>query len=990
MKLRNVKIGTQLRLGFGVVLLLVVGLGAMVWSQVNRLGSHSLTMYEQALQVGAAAGEIEADILAMHGGMQHLLLEPGDAAITRALQDIATRRLDAEQRLALLGQRYQGPAADITGLRDEFAGWNVSREETLRLLRAGKTAEATERTLHGEDFRQMGVLVRQVHQVEIFARNTGNQLYQTLLQQGSALKERLAVMFAVVLWLCTVVGGLLLKGIKTPLKALGVATRQFRQGHLDTRCAYRSTNEFGVLATAFNTMADEIQSETGINDKASQLAEVMLGQEEVQAFCRESLTALVCHTGSQVGAIYFLNEARNSFVHFESIGLGADKRTAFSATDMEGELGVVLASRQIQRITRIPSDTRMVCAAVCGDFLPREILSIPVVSDDAVVAVISLASIHAYDEAAVSLVQKIWSVLTARVNGVLAFRRIHYFAEQLAQKNQELEAQQRELAVQTDELTEQNTELEMQKGQLQEASRLKSAFLSNMSHELRTPLNSVIALAGVLNRRIAHLVPAEEHGYLEVIERNGKNLLSLINDILDLSRIEAGREEINLSRFPVREWVGEVVAMISPQAREKNLTLRNLVAADLPTLTSDADKCRHILQNLVSNAVKFTESGTVEISARQTPAMLLIEVRDTGIGIAADQVGHIFDEFRQADDSTARKYGGTGLGLAIARHYAKLLDGAITVDSTPGHGSTFTLSLPLVADSGSRPAGTFAHPGAVPVSGAAPSGRGKTILVVEDNEPAIIQLTDILHAQGYHVQVAHDGLAALKLIDQAVPDAMILDLMMPGVDGFQVLRTIRREQRTAQVPVLVLTAKHVTRQELSFLTGNHIHQLIQKGDINKDGLLAAVARMVAPPPAPPPAAAPRRRGRLTRPGKPLILVVEDNPDNLRTARALLGGDYRVITAEDGQGGLEQARLHQPDLILMDIALPVLDGFAALAALRQDDALAQIPVLAVTASVMKGDREQILSHGFDGYISKPIDHAVLMDSLREFLVADEET
>ena len=208
---------------------------------------------------------------------------------------------------------------------------------------------------------------------------------------------------------------------------------------------------------------------------------------------------------------------------------------------------------------------------------------------------------------------------------------------------------------------------------------------------------------------------------------------------------------------------------------------------------------------------------------------------------------------------------------------------------------------------------------------------------------------------------------------------MILDLMMPEVDGFAVLKSARSTERTAQLPVLILTAKHVSPEELRFLKGNHIQQLIQKGDVNRQALLAAVSRMLAPPaPARPP------RQRAPRPGRRLVLVVEDNPDSLSTARALLSERYAIIEATNGQTGLEQARQHQPDLILMDIALPVLDGIQTLREIRRDDSLRSIPVVAATASAMVGDREAILAHGFDGYISKPIDAALLLKTLHEAL------
>jgi signal transduction histidine kinase/CheY-like chemotaxis protein len=596
------------------------------------------------------------------------------------------------------------------------------------------------------------------------------------------------------------------------------------------------------------------------------------------------------------------------------------------------------------------------------------------------------------------------------VNGVLAFRKVKDLAAALEHQNQELDAQKRELTAQAHEVTEQNAELEMQKRQLGEANRLKNAFLSNMSHELRTPLNSVIALAGVLNRRLAKTIPEEEYGYLEIIERNGKSLLALINDILDLSRIEAGREDVNVSRFSIHDLVAEIVSVVMPQAKEKHIALHNEVPEDLPSISSDHDKCLHILQNLISNAVKFTEAGTVSISAaipqsasENPQSQILISVTDTGIGIAPAQLPHIFDEFRQADDSTSRKYGGTGLGLAIATKYAQLLGGRITVQSTPGQGSTFNLSLPLTLDvsSSAREDGSAWH-SAQHATPPPPHSGGQRLLLVEDSEPAVIQLTDILRNEGYRIHVTRNGAEALAHVQQSLPDALILDLMMPEVDGFEVLKAIRGQERTAHLPVLILTAKHVTKEELSFLKGNNIHQLIQKGDINKAGLLAEVARMVAPPqvqPADPlaltcgersrtshvegPSASPLRR-RPTRPGKPVVLVVEDNPDNLRTARALLADRYQVVEAVDGGVAVEQARRHKPDIILTDISLPVMDGIAVLAAIREDEALRATPVIAVTASAMKGDRETILAHGFDGYLSKPIDHDALMKTLQQML------
>jgi signal transduction histidine kinase/CheY-like chemotaxis protein len=993
-KLRDIKIAAQLRLGLGVILALVLLLGALAWVQSEHQWQQTKGLYEHPMQVRRALGDFEANILVMHRGMKDVVLVQSEQELSRVLQKIEIRKANALRQLDVFDARYLGPRTDIAMLRDDFAKWNSIREETIRILRAGNKAEALAR-IHSSGIggAQADVLMTHLRRIDNFARQKADQFYQNALAEKNNLRNQLLGFLAVILLLFVLVAWFLLKGIKSPLAELTMVTEQFRQGKLDGRSRYASGNEFGKLAAAFNAMAEVIQMELKINENAARLAGVMLREDEAHAFCRELLKALLEHTGSQVGAVYFLNDARTAYEHFQSIGLGAGGRAAFSATELEGELGAAVVTRQIQRITDIPADSRFVFAAASGAFAPREILTIPVLGDDSVLAVISLASVRAFDDSALRLINDSWSVLAARLNSVLGFRKIKELVERLERQNQELDAQKRELAAQADELAaqadelaEQNTELQMQKRQLDEANRLKSAFLSNMSHELRTPLNSVIALSGVLNRRLANAIPAEEYGYLEIIERNGKNLLELINDILDLSRVESGRVEISVSRFSLRELIGEVAAMLEPQAREKGVSLTSLAGDEVPPVFSDSHKCRHILQNLVGNAVKFTETGAVDISVRLMDQDVYVDVRDTGIGIAAHQLPHIFDEFRQADDSTSRKYGGTGLGLAIAKKYALLLGGAITVESAPGKGSTFTLRLPLVLElSGEVQPAEAEAARQDRVAGPKPgsSGGGDTILVVEDNEPAIIQLTDILQAEGYRVQAARNGKEALAQIAATLPAAAILDLMMPEVDGFQVLKAIRAEERTAQLPVLILTAKVVTKEELSFLRGNHIQQLIQKGDINKAGLLAAVARMVAPAQAEP-VQPPARRRHPNHPGKPVVLVVEDNPDNLRTAKALLSDHYCVLEAGDGRTGLEQARAHPPDIILTDIALPVMDGFEALAAIRADELLREIPVIAVTASAMKGNREEILARGFDGYLSKPIDHEALKELMREFL------
>jgi signal transduction histidine kinase/CheY-like chemotaxis protein len=762
----------------------------------------------------------------------------------------------------------------------------------------------------------------------------------------------------------------------------------YQKGNLNSRVSYISKNEFGELAASFNRLAETNQAELRSREMVRRVTDAMLQEEELHSFCHSLIIRLLEVTNSQIGSIYLLNNRKTDFEHFESIGLNPEKSSTFSAITFGGEFGMALTSRQIQVIRDIPVDTPMLFSAVAGDFRPREIISIPIPSANEVVAMMSLASVNAYSSEAIRIINDTYIALVSRFNSVLAHQKILDFTEKLETQNRELDERSRELAIQGNELTEQNLELEMQKQQLDEANRLKSSFLSNMSHELRTPLNSVIALSGVLYRRLRLTIPEEEYKYLEIIERNGKNLLSLINDILDLSRIEAGHEEVTFGNFSIYDVVDEVVSMIDVQARDKNIELVNKVSRELHLLRSDYVKCRHILQNIISNAVKFTEKGKVEINAVEVGDEMLISIADTGIGISEGDLPYIFDEFRQADEGSSRKFGGSGLGLAIAKKFTNLLQGEISVESKPGQGTTFTLRLPLspetdkLKDEDSNV--SLGH--YVPRNGGSEtnvSGKGKTILVVEDSEPAIIQIREILSEQGFSVSVAKNGREAMEQIGQFRPNAMILDLMMPEVDGFQVLGMIRENHETSTIPVLILTAKHITKEELKFLKGNNIHQFIQKGDIGRLELLATIDEMVNP--TTPGLSKPKpRQSRKSGTGKPVVLIVEDNPDNMKTVKALLPGDHTILEAVDGTEAVEMAIKYKPDLILMDLSLPVMDGFSAFKKIRMVEALKDVPIIAVTARAMKGSREEILESGFDDYISKPIDESLFKRVVRYYL------
>jgi len=1137
MKLTDLKIGTQLKIGFGIIIFFILILGVISWQQTDKIAQQANEIYEHPFTVRATIGELKTDIMAMRLDFSNFLVAQTDQERQAAISNSEVSQNNAEQQFRILSELYLGPQSDVVNAHNAFLKWIKMRMEVMAHGNVNIIEVAIRRDNTGDIGSEREQLLDYVKKIDDFAISKANELLFSATNLNKQLNRKLALLVILILGFSILVVYFLNRNIRRPVVELARVTNLFREGKMDVRSRYQSSNEFGQLSNSFNHLADTIETEMTLNNQAALLAGVMLSEDDAHKFSHALLSSLLEQTNSQMGAVYLLNDEETEFEHFECLGMDSSGCKPFSSVHFEGEFGLALSTQQIQHITNIPEDTRFSFHTVSGNFVPREIVTIPIVSGKETVAVISLVNIKSYSKNNIRLLHNIQDILNARVNGVLTYRKMKAFSKRLEEQNSvleaqrkeldkvssynrslleasidplvtigpdgklmdvnrstevvtgrtrmelvstdfsdyfteperakegyqqvfregivrdyelairhadghitpvlynasvyrdntgqvigifaaardiserkqtehevqtmnkeltrrterlsiansELEAQKRELSAQASELTEQNVELEMQKKQLDESNRLKTSFLSNMSHELRTPLNSVIALSGVLNRRLSGKVPEEEHSYLDVIERNGKQLLSLINDILDLSRIEAGREEIEINRFNVSELINEVVELINPQASQKNINLRYIPGKDISPIKSDYIKCRHILQNIIANAVKFTEEGGVEISTKEDAESIRISVNDTGIGIDQDQIPHIFDEFRQADGSNSRKYGGTGLGLAIAKKYAEMLGGNIEVKSIRGKGSKFTLNLPLQSAFVQENIETYVDQLKSANSNIVReiNTTGKTILLVEDTEAVIIQMKEILVQQGYNIMVARNGNEALEQIELQIPDAMILDLMMPEVDGFEVLKRIRNQEKTDHLPVIILTAKYVTKEELAFLKNNGIHQLIQKGDINKDQLLSTVARMMFPESVEVslPIGKPARRPVT---GIPVVLVVEDNPDNMITIKALLDGKCRIIEAEDGRNGVEMAIIHQPHLILMDIALPGMNGIEALNEIRKEVKLEFVPIIAVSASAMKGDREDFIALGFDDYISKPIDNKAFQIIVTEYL------
>jgi signal transduction histidine kinase/CheY-like chemotaxis protein len=983
--MKNLKIEILLKLGFAIILFFVLFLGSVSVYQNIQLAKQTELIYNHPLQVRRAIGLVEINILNMRLATRNMVMTNDKDKKSESLKTIEISKEIISKQFDVLRDRFLGSKKLVEEAYTAYMEWLVYNNEINQLAYKGEIDIVKE--FQFKDNKLLFLrnnMNEKMEKIDGFAKQKSEELFENSKSMNHEMNISLIVIFIAILLLSFFVYYYILKIIRKPIFELTKAANNFQEGNIHARSNFESLNEFGVLSNSFNKLADSIQYNLELNNKVENFSNVLLRESDSLGFFRLILGQLIKNTHSQIAAIYLLSRDKKSFSHFDSIGLELNSKKAFDIENLEGEFGAAISLQNIQHVKNINKDTLFKFEASLGSFIPNEMITIPIISNNEVIAIITLASLSNYDKQALELIGKISDTLSARIEGVLAHQKLTEFSKQLAVQNTELGVQKNEMMAQASELHQQNVELETQKTQLSEASRLKTHFLSNMSHELRTPLNSVIALSGVLNRKLANQIPKEEYSYLEVIERNGKHLLSLINDILDISRIEAGREEVEITGFDINALIADVVSMIAPQAKQKNLPLVQITNEGNFEISNDRSKCIHILQNVIGNAVKFTQKGKVEVSTLQNNENIIIKVKDTGIGIAESNLAHIFDEFRQADGSTSRKFGGNGLGLAIAKKYTNLLGGTISVSSVLEKGTEFTIVLPVFYKPKSAqpieisPIDSIKKPIQVKLETVTSL---RTILLVDDSKPVLIQMKVMLEESGYKTFEANNGAEALEILENIIPDAIILDLMMPDIDGFEVLRLIRENEKTLHVPVLILSAKYITKEELVFLKHNNVHKLIQKGDINRVDLLKTVAKMVnieIIEPLKPIKALPVIKG------KPKVLVVEDNPDNMITIKALLDNNFEIIEAVNGIDGIAKAKKHIPDLILMDIALPELDGIEAFKMIRNDANLNKIPVIALTASVMINDKETILAHGFDAYISKPIDDKVFFITINEVL------
>lgn len=515
-----------------------------------------------------------------------------------------------------------------------------------------------------------------------------------------------------------------------------------------------------------------------------------------------------------------------------------------------------------------------------------------------------------------------------------------HLEELVEERTADLAAANKKLVEEIAERNRTEEELQRAKEAAESANRAKSTFLANMSHELRTPLNAIIGYSEMLAEEAEELEPQEFVPDLEKICTAGRHLLSLINDILDISKIEAGKMDLYIEEFDILGLVENVADTIRPLVEKNANKLKIRCDVDLGTMRADVTKVRQSLYNLLSNASKFTENGTITLAVERSESdqgeWVVFNVSDTGIGMTPDQMGRLFQAFTQADASTTRKYGGTGLGLVVTKRFCQLMGGDISVESEYGVGTVFSIKLPVaIVEKKARPAVVAEAGKELP----APAQGVSTVLVIDDDQSVREILWRFLSKEGFRVETASGGKDGLRLARELRPQVITLDVMMPDEDGWAVLAALKSDSELSGIPVVMLSI--IDNKKTGFAMG--ASDYLTK-PIDMDLLLWTLQRY-----------------RIDTP-QPKLLMIEDDAMTRQLVRYMLEKEgLDVSEASNGRIGLEEVARAKPDLILLDLIMPEMDGFEFVDELQKVEAWQSIPIVAITASDLT-EKERVRLEG----------------------------
>lgn len=739
------------------------------------------------------------------------------------------------------------------------------------------------------------------------------------------------------------------------------------------------------------------------------LATVVIGEQTTQELGQNILDFLTNHLGAVAGTLYVKENGR--YVLLASHGVPSTVEVPHDFDGKDGLFAHVLKDHRPITVGELP-EGYISFGSSLGQESPRFLALAPAILDGQVQAVLELGFLFPVGDHVLSLLEQSSDAIAASIRSA-EFRtqlrallsetqrqaeemqvqseelrvsneeleeqgralkesqaRLEQQQVELEQTNSQLEEQAQELEHQRDELERANVAIQLKAQEVEQASRYKSDFLANMSHELRTPLNSSLILAKLLADNEDENLTAEQVKYAQTIQSSGNDLLDLINDILDLSKIEAGHVEIRPEPVSVERMVNSLRRLFEPVAQNKGLEFSVDVASDVPpVIETDPQRLEQVLKNLIANAIKFTEKGSVTLSLRSLGEnRISLAVTDTGIGIAEDQQARIFEAFHQADSTISRRFGGTGLGLSISREVVRLLGGTVHLNSRPGLGSTFTVvigqqfegpanSVPAPEPQQTQPAPTLSPPAALtptPTPAPAPARAqseavmddrlradetARKLLIIEDDRSFAMILRDLAHESNFQALVAETAQEALELARQFLPSAIVLDVGLPDQSGLSVLDRLKRDVRTRHIPVHIISADDYSERALSMGAIGYALKPVQR-----EQLVDVLKSLEA-----------KASQNLRR-----VLIVEDNQVQREAVSNLIGSaDVETVGAGTAAECLSLLKEQTFDCMVLDLSLPDASGFELLERISQDASHSFPPVIVYTGRVLSREEEQML-------------------------------
>ena len=731
------------------------------------------------------------------------------------------------------------------------------------------------------------------------------------------------------------------------------------------------------------------------------LASVMRGDQATHELGDNVLSFLARYVGAIAGAVFVNDDGK--YRRASTYGVPSDAVIPEQFGLRDGLLGQSAAEGRQLVVADVP-DGYLAFGSALGQHKPRHLIISPGAVDGTVNTVVELGFIRAVEDDAIMLLEQVSPSIAVAVRSANYRVELRNLLDETRRKSEELQVQGEELRVSNEELEEQsralknsqarlenqqveleqtnaqleeqaqqleaqrddleraNASVELKARELEQASQYKSDFLANMSHELRTPLNSSLILAKLLADNPQDNLTEEQVKYAQTIQSSGNDLLNLINDILDLSKIEAGHLDMRPEPLSLERLTSDLRQLFQPVAEEKKLAFETEIGPGCPaTISTDPQRLEQILKNLLSNALKFTEAGQVDLAIKRTGAgKIAFSVIDTGIGISDEQQKNVFAAFHQADGTISRKYGGTGLGLSISRELARLLGGIIELKSREGHGSTFTLIIPETYDPATvspRPARAPIAPESVslpaPVGSASrskpprkvdddrdlSSDARRVLLVVEDDESFARILRDLAREMGFRCLVAGTAEEALAVAKEFVPSAVILDIALPDQSGLSVLDRLKRDDQTRHIPIHVVSASDHTQTALSLGAVGYLLKPVKREQLTE--VLKKLEDKLSQ--------------RMRR-----ILIVEDDPlQREAVGKLLTSHDVETVTAGTAAECLERLREQTYDCMVLDLSLPDASGYSLLETLSREESYAFPPVIVYTGRDLSVDDEQRL-------------------------------